>query len=102
MEQNNMETNTNVGIAWSHIHMDDHHAQPRIQCATSVEKLDIGSQDAMEECPRDNNNNPTKEQRKGEVEDQRKLMMLALTKITTSMKSILWVFHNISINSQND
>ena len=56
-----METNTNVGIAQRHIHLDGHHAQPRIQCATSVKKLDIGSQDVMEECPRDNNN-PTKEQ----------------------------------------
>ena len=83
-----METNTNMGIAQSHIHLDDHHAQPKIQCATSVEKLDIGSQDAMEECPRDNNN-PTKEQRKGKVEDQRKSTMLAATKITTLMKLIL-------------
>ena len=43
-----METNTNVGITASHIHLDDHHALPRIQRATSVEKLDIGSQDAIE------------------------------------------------------
>ena len=96
-----METNTNVGIAQSHIHLDDHHAQPRIQCATSVEKLDIGTQDAMEECLKDNSN-PTKEQRKRKVEDQRKLMTLALIKITTSMKSILQVFHNINPKNRND
>ena len=85
-----METNINVGIAQSHLHLDNHHARPRIQRATSVEKLDIGSQDAVEECPRDNNN-ATEEQRKGKVEDQRKLTMLAQTKITTSMVNVVSV-----------
>ena len=74
MEQNNLVTNTSMGIARNHIHLDNHHAQPRIQHATSVEKLDTGSQDAVEECPR-GNSNPKKEQRKGKVEDQRQKHM---------------------------
>ena len=72
MEQNNLETNTNVVIAQSQIHLDDHHVQPWTQSAISVERLDIGSQDAMEEYPRDNNK-PNKGAKKGRSRGPKKI-----------------------------
>ena len=63
-DQSQLQTNTNVATAPSHIHKDVQPAQPKMRPATSVVKLDIGSQDAMEVHQRNH-------QRKGKVEDKR-------------------------------
>ena len=54
--------------AQSHIHWDVHPTQPKMQPATSVVKLDIRSQDAMEVHQRSHQRN---HQRKGKVEGKR-------------------------------
>ena len=59
-DQSQLQTSTNVATALSHIHLGMHPAQPKTQPATSVGRLDIESQDAMEV-----------HQRKGKVEDKR-------------------------------
>ena len=66
-DQSQLQTSTKVATAQSHIH----------QPATSVVKLDIGSQDAMEVHQRSH-------QRKGKVEGKKYIMLTQMT--TTLMK----------------
>ena len=63
-DQSQLQTSTSVATAQSHIHQDMHPAQPKMQPATSVVKLDIGSQDAVEVHQRSH-------QIKGKVEGKR-------------------------------
>ena len=46
MQGNCTQTSTNMATELSHIHQDMHPAQPKMRPATSLVKLDIGSQDA--------------------------------------------------------